>query len=118
MKSRKKSTEEQERGACVNVNKRVVEMSEGVGVLKKNEQQVNSSGEILIKTLSRLPITTQKRQKASRPLCAALMYSLYQLCKLQFITNGAFIRWSISSESDLAARNGFGLFTTYTHTTR
>lgn len=33
-----------------------------------------------------------------------------KLCKLQFITNGAFIHWSMSSESDLATKNGFGLF--------
>lgn len=51
----------------------------------------------------------------------SLMYSLYVFklyiyirffcccclsvsCKLQFVTNEAFIRWSISSESDLATR--------------
>lgn len=38
------------------------------------------------------------------------LFNLLDLCKLQFITNGAFIHWSISSESDLATRNGFTLF--------
>lgn len=41
---------------------------------------------------------------------ASHLFNLLDLCKLQFITNGAFIHWSISSESDLATRNGFSLF--------
>lgn len=36
------------------------------------------------------------------------LYNVFH--KLQFITNRASIHWSISSESDLVTRNGFGLF--------
>lgn len=41
---------------------------------------------------------------------ASHLFNLSDLCKFQFITNGALIHWSISSESDLATRNGFSLF--------